>query len=554
MKKIAILFSLLLVVILATGLIISCDGAPGSYIGSLTVGTLTAPTGRSATITIAASDASATVKAQADYVCDGTADDVEIEAAINADTTKDVYIRLMGSFFYIASELTITGSQYRTVTIEGDSTSLDYRYTSGTTLKLATNANCNMFANADDTSYRALFLRNLSLDGNNANNTSGNGIYTNSHLWIGDWQHIGLLNVSIQNFDESGINVPAGETTGMTAQGLNVGFNGEYGVFVTYGQGVSLVGPCWFHDNGKTNLYGTFADSMLTDIHVENGLEYGAYLTLTHSVARIWSASTTWHGIVLDTCDTAQINLFVRGACSDLTGCPLAAYPGNIMITNSCHELIGDILVDDYGAQAVPGVKIHSMQNSNLRLNVYGGTYGLHVIAMQTCSNNIIHAGIIRGATAPVLIEPAGYEKNITFRDNQGYIGPGETQSFSGTLTAGVANAIAFAWNNPYAQDAIVKKVTVEVTTAGGTALSVLQVGIADDATGTNLGSEFFTAVPLNTPAIYDSWLAGDTGAQTKWVLLQDSASATDDWVVGKILTQNASNLVGKWYVEVVGR
>ena len=42
------------------------------------------PNGRAASIVVAASDASAASKAQADYVCDGTADDVQIQAAIDA--------------------------------------------------------------------------------------------------------------------------------------------------------------------------------------------------------------------------------------------------------------------------------------------------------------------------------------------------------------------------------------------------------------------------------------------------------------------------------------
>lgn len=50
-------------------------------------GTLDAPTGRGATYVVAASDAPAHVKAQADYVCDGTADQTEINAAITAANT-----------------------------------------------------------------------------------------------------------------------------------------------------------------------------------------------------------------------------------------------------------------------------------------------------------------------------------------------------------------------------------------------------------------------------------------------------------------------------------
>ena len=42
------------------------------------------PTGRGATKTVAANDATSKDKADADYVCDNTADDVQIQAAIDA--------------------------------------------------------------------------------------------------------------------------------------------------------------------------------------------------------------------------------------------------------------------------------------------------------------------------------------------------------------------------------------------------------------------------------------------------------------------------------------
>jgi parallel beta-helix repeat protein len=167
------------------------------------------------------------------------------------------------------------------------------------------------------------------------------------------------------------------------------------------------------------------------------------------------------------------------------------------------------------------------------------------------CSNNNYLNNYLAGSTAAYATSSG--VGNIV-RGNKGYIASGEIQSFSGTLTAGVANAIAFAWHNPYAQDGYTTKVVIVVSTPGGTALSVLQVGIADDATGTNLGSEFFTGLDLNTAALYDSYIAGDTGAQTKWVLIQDSVSAIDGWIVGKILTQNASSLVGKYYIVVIGK
>ena len=138
--------------------------------------------------------------------------------------------------------------------------------------------------------------------------------------------------------------------------------------------------------------------------------------------------------------------------------------------------------------------------------------------------------------------------------NNEGWIKPGEFRNASGVLTSGNANAICFAWNNPEAQDILIKKVVIEVTTAGGTAGSHLDVGIADAAVGTNRGTEFFNDLSLNSILIDDSWVAGDNGTQTKWVFCQDLASATDDWIVGQILDADAASLVGKYYIEYVGR
>jgi len=70
-----------------------------------------------------------------------------------------------------------------------------------------------------------------------------------------------------------------------------------------------------------------------------------------------------------------------------------------------------------------------------------------------------------------------------------------------------------------------------------------------------NAGSEFFTAIPIDTPAIYDSWNTTDTGAQTKWILLQDSASATDSWLVGRVDSgHDAGSLTGTYHIEYIPR
>lgn len=115
----------------------------------------------------------------------------------------------------------------------------------------------------------------------------------------------------------------------------------------------------------------------------------------------------------------------------------------------------------------------------------------------------------------------------------------------------------AFAWHNPEAQDILVKKVVINRTAAGGTATAEINVGIADNGTVDDPGTEFFeNLLANNAAAIHDSYVAGGTsyGTQTIWVNCQDSASATGGWIVGKIDTEIANSLAGTYYIEVVGK
>lgn len=122
-------------------------------VGTTTIGEIT----RSATLVVAASDSSASCKAQADYVCSGIDDQVEILAALAL--AKD--IKLSEGTFNIAP-FTIT---------QGDV----YLHGSGrdaTILKLQDNSD----ADAMTLAGRYITLSDFTLDGNRANQASGNGI------------------------------------------------------------------------------------------------------------------------------------------------------------------------------------------------------------------------------------------------------------------------------------------------------------------------------------------------------------------------------------------
>jgi len=81
-------------------------------------GTLNAKTGRAATYTVAASGAPAHVKAQADFVCDGTADNVEIQAAIDAVSSSGLVQLSKGVFHLSASIEIVTGQD--NITLQGN--------------------------------------------------------------------------------------------------------------------------------------------------------------------------------------------------------------------------------------------------------------------------------------------------------------------------------------------------------------------------------------------------------------------------------------------------
>jgi hypothetical protein len=131
---------------------------------------------------------------------------------------------------------------------------------------------------------------------------------------------------------------------------------------------------------------------------------------------------------------------------------------------------------------------------------------------------------------------------------------PGEIKCVSGALTGGAVNTIAFAWQNSDSQNVFVTRVVLEIATPGATPTAVIQVGLASSLTGTGLGSEFFTGINATVAAVRDSYLATDTGAQTKYIVVIRIPAGGNTCVVGKIITEAAAALAGKYYIYYTGR
>jgi len=117
-----------------------------------------------------------------------------------------------------------------------------------------------------------------------------------------------------------------------------------------------------------------------------------------------------------------------------------------------------------------------------------------------------------------------------------------------GDLTAGIANSIAMAVQNPESVDCHILQVVIEVNTAGGTATAVLDVDVVASATATS--DTILDGIDLDSAAISSSLNVSDSGTNgNEEVHLWNANGGANDYITGKVLVETAANLVGKYYI-----
>ena len=156
-------------------------------------------TPRTVTKVVAASNANTDWKAQADYVCDGIADDLEINAAIAALPTGGGEVKLSDGTFTISATIVFNKSN---MTVSGQG--------NGTIVKIVDQNNTDFECFWYDPYFPVsnVMVRDLAIDGNKANQAAGRmqGI---------NWQnmtHFGIFNVYI--YDIRGFGIYSNNSTG----------------------------------------------------------------------------------------------------------------------------------------------------------------------------------------------------------------------------------------------------------------------------------------------------------------------------------------------------
>jgi hypothetical protein len=169
------------------------------------------------------------------------------------------------------------------------------------------------------------------------------------------------------------------------------------------------------------------------------------------------------------------------------------------------------------------------------------GTTGVEVTG--DAENFLMSGGSITNMSS-AKVSDSGTNSRFTGVNN--FIARGERRILQGTLSSGSANDFAFAEQNPEAVAVAVTKVLVDVTTAGGTASALINVGSAADAT---TGSDnLIDGADINTTALYDNLDDAGTNGESKQRL--DAKNGSTDHVTGQIVDQDATNLAGNYVIE----
>jgi hypothetical protein len=115
----------------------------------------------------------------------------------------------------------------------------------------------------------------------------------------------------------------------------------------------------------------------------------------------------------------------------------------------------------------------------------------------------------------------------------------------SGSLTAGLGNAYAFAWQNPESTAIIVREIIIDITTAA-TAAATLDVDVVANATSNS--NTIFSAIALNGARLFTSLEVGSGGNEYPHYV--DAKGGANDWVTGyESANQSMAAMVAKYYI-----
>jgi len=471
-------------------------------LSSTTVGatTLNAPTGRGATYTIAASDATTLEKAQADYIMPNAGADLGAIITTQASAGNTNILLSTGNFSISPFTLSVNG------TIVKGSGRLS------TELILIANSN----ATAIELTGQFIELSDFTLNGNRSNQAAGswNGIGLNydgaggivdnfeeayiHDLWITQCKNAGIAT-------ESGLFITSNTLRNVICQSNNIGFD----LSKAYGMGLT---GCGARLNDKAGLFCSGGqDIFFTSCFFDDNLTSGA---------------STGYGVLL-------------------YGCSRITFTGGEITNNSNHGVHISQDINSIADIRFVGVKISS---NNIHHPTFANVYVASLGSTGHYAHNISFIGCMLGkagtdASLCSVNCPIGGTDRVTnfmvaectliggsdnnfsactipiIQDNTGYIAQGEIRTISGTIATLTQDAFNSV-NNPFGQAVRVLNLQINVSTAATATSPNIDCGIGssattdyttlfDDLPGETIGYYTSTITTPGTQTVPQTWASG---------------------------------------------
>lgn len=313
-------------------------------------------------VLVAANDSSAADKAAADYIADGTDDQVQINAALtSADPAGSG--RKTGRVFLFGGTYTThqTNNGNATVLVPNNTTLAGAG--AGTVIQLGDiDAADNLIENANKTTGAGVTIRDLTIDGQDTANTAGSqsGIYFDT-IGNGTTQGGKVINVDVKDFRDIGIVLDDADNS-IVERSTSVG--STYGISISWGSTNNTITGNKFQSNSSTGMY----------------LNDGTFNTLTSNN-------------VLDN-GSGGINFESSSQNNTLTGNTLRGNGGNsIRVASSYNTISGNTIYANGDAVSFSGATNNSVNGNNI--DGAGGS-GVGFRLASSSNNNTINGNNFR--------------------------------------------------------------------------------------------------------------------------------------------------------------
>ena len=265
----------------------------GSTVYNTSSPVATAPTGRTASYVIAASNSSATDKAQADAVCTGTSDNTTIQTALNTLTSTGAYgiLHLDAGTYNFTDQVVDTTHAY--VIIEGSGWGTICEWTTGIN---ATGKYMFVIGSASNPLMRWQ-IRDIYIACNGTNVTGGSGVYA-----CGDPFY--MYNTKIDNFNQYGLLLDTGSAGGQI-------YNNEINTYPT-NSGTPIDIYC-SHGSGDLSIHDNYL--MIGAFHntlAEIGIRLAGTGASPNQVQTVWITHNYFDGGSNHIYGTEVANLYIR--------------------------------------------------------------------------------------------------------------------------------------------------------------------------------------------------------------------------------------------------